>query len=585
MGFRKLFVKIMNLVYIAGAGVAIYGICTRPIVSVDFGVELTSKEVGKFVTKAFGVEEKSSKAYTVRLISRAEEGEGEEGGESEEKMDTFKDWLTVEKVAKAFPKGIKLHQPIEIPLSKAFEFKNNKILKETVVDSLDSFVTAAVNAATPGVYQLFKDAAEDKAKEALEEQINQAIADFFGDEGADVSNEEVQEIYNNVYNLIEEHGAEADAITNAILNGGESSDAGLQKILEDRAQELGGMQVARVTEDEYNTEAAKPESERLLFTKVPESNPPTFTPVQPGEYDPEATYYEAYNPDKIDAEHVTDVLIEQLDNFDGMIDRTGEYKLCDPQPTEDQFNAHKGEDGVNAKYYILVSENNYVKAEGDFDSSVQYYKEIVRVNDVDTALALLLEKYLSGEDESSKLVTRSRLESAQPEKTEADVRKVLNDFIKKMIPVEAINKVSDQIGNKAAYALLGLLILFILPWAWFGLLTLVRTLRPRKVWTKAWMVFVFAFPQLILGIVLRYGTTGILAALGSKIPVLQSISEVITPVIRFNCLWASFVYLAMIPFSFIYLIVSHPLKSQWKFERQMYLHEKHRAQMEARRRR
>ena len=94
MGFRKTLLKFMNLVYIAGAGVAIYGMCTKPIVSVDIGIELTSKQVGTYVAQAFGVANKTSKEYTVRLTYRAE---------SESDKETFKDWLTEEKIAKAFP--------------------------------------------------------------------------------------------------------------------------------------------------------------------------------------------------------------------------------------------------------------------------------------------------------------------------------------------------------------------------------------------------------------------------------------------------------------------------------------------------
>lgn len=574
MGFRKTVVRVMNLVYLAGSAVAIYGICTKPIASVDLGVELSSKQVGKVVAKAFGVEDKSeSRAYTVRLISRAEESE------------TFKDWLTEAKIAKAFPNGLSIHKPIEIPFAKAFEFKNNKIVEETVANNLDAFINEAVDKITPGVLNLFKEAAEDKAKDVLHEQIDQTIADFFGDDNVGkVSDDEVQEIFDNIYALVENNSASADQITGAIL-GDDETQAGLQKILADRAAANGGMQVAaNVTQEEYDAEAAKPEDERLLFTKNSATDPATFVPVQPGEYNAETTYFEPYDSSKIDGEHISDALIESLDSLDGMIDRTGEYTECNPKPTESQYNAHMGEGDVNTKYYVMESEGHYVPAEGAYDpsESTKYYKEIVMINDVDTALATLLDQLLNGgkSDKATHRVLR-----AEPEKSEANIKKTLNDYIRKYIPIDAIKKFSDQVGNKAAYALLGLVVFFIFPWAWFALLTLIRALRPRKVWTSAWMVFVFAFPQLILGIVLRYGTTGILAALGGKIPLLKTLTDIFSPVISFNCLWASFVYLAMIPFGIVYAIIAHPLKSQLKFEKQIYLHEKHRAQYEARKRR
>lgn len=569
MGFRRAMVKLMNLVYIAGAGVAIYGMCTKPIVSVDLGVEMTSKQVGKYVATAFGVQDKESKSYIVRLASRAEEGEEKE---------TFQDWLTEAKIAKAFPNGISIHKPFEVPLTKAFEFKNANIIKETIGENLDGFIAEAVDKVAPGVHELFKEAAEDKAKQVLNDQINNTIAEYFGDsEDMKVSEDEVQEIFDNVYALVENNTASADDIANAILG---DSEAGLEKILADRAEANGGMQIANVSEAQYNEEAAKPDEECLLFVK----NGDEFTPVSAtgAAYNAETTYYKAYDSSKISSEAISDALIDELSEFDGMVTKDG-FVACNPQPTEEQYNADLAKEDKDRKYYVATGDaaNPYVLATGAYDSSVTYYKENIIINDVDSALATILNKLLNGDSNKS----TPRVVRGEPEKSEDEVRKILNDYIHKYIPVDAINGVNATIGNKAAYILFGAVAFFILPWAWFALLTLVRTLRRRKIWTRTWMVFVIGFPQLILGIVLRYGTTGILGAIGNKVPILKTISEVFVPVIRFDCLWASFVYLAMIPFMLVYLIMARPFKLQWRFEKQLRIHDRYNAQMEARRRR
>ena len=564
MGFRKTLLKFMNLVYIAGAGVAIYGMCTKPIVSVDIGIELTSKQVGTYVAQAFGVANKTSKEYTVRLTYRAE---------SESDKETFKDWLTEEKIANAFPKGLSIHKPIEVPLAKAFEFKNQNILKETVVENLDAFINEAVDKVAPGVHNLFKEAAEDKAKDVLHDEINQMITDFFGDDASQqVTEEEVQEIFDNIYALVEDNSASADQITGAIL-GQDENEAGLYKILAERAAQNDNKQIANVSEERFNDE--KGNDPATLFVKEGDE----FVPIS-GDYDPEATYYEEYNPDKVNAENISDAIIDSLEAFDGMVEHTGTYKLCDPQPTQSQVEADLLKAEADRKYFIKDGDN-YVRPT-EWNDSVEYYKEEVLINDVDTALAYLLDQILNGE-KSDKVA--HRVSRAEAEKSEADVRKVLNDYIRKFIPVSAIDGVSAKIGNKVAYILLGVVAFFILPWAWFGLLTLVRTLRRRKCWTRAWMVFVLAFPQLILGIILRYGTTGILSAVGNKVEILKTISQIVVPVIRFNCLWASFVYLAMIPFGLIYLVVASPFKHQWRFEKQLKIHDREKAQREARKRR
>ena len=136
-----------------------------------------------------------------------------------------------------------------------------------------------------------------------------------------------------------------------------------------------------------------------------------------------------------------------------------------------------------------------------------------------------------------------------------------------MIPTDMLS-----LGGFAGYGMLGLVVLAALPWLLFALVTLIRTLRPKKCWTKVWIVFFFAFLELILGAVLTIGLKvafpmlkpTLLGLIANGDSTFTSLLGGLNLSIQFGCYWASLVYIAMIPLTIIYMIIAHGPKKEFK---------------------
>ena len=232
-------------------------------------------------------------------------------------------------------------------------------------------------------------------------------------------------------------------------------------------------------------------------------------------------------------------------------------------PTESEFNATV----MSNKYYTLSGEDTYTLAK-TYDKDVQYYVYGTYVNDIDTALAKFIEAQTNN---SNKASLRTRDESLAGEKSQQEIEDALKEYLYSVIPFQKIYDVTAKFDGYAAYALFGLIALFAFPWFVFGLLTLCRTLRRRKIWTRPWVVFVFAFPQLILGIVLTYGWKYIYPILAGKIPQLAKLSNTVNLDIRTGCLIPSFVYCGFIVMSLFYPLLTRKLKVRYKQEQRVMI--------------
>lgn len=148
------------------------------------------------------------------------------------------------------------------------------------------------------------------------------------------------------------------------------------------------------------------------------------------------------------------------------------------------------------------------------------------------------------------------------------------DSITGMIPVDMLT-----LGGLMGYVLLGVLAFFALPWAILVLVSLIRTLRPKKCWTKVWYVFLLGFLQLVLGVVITKGVTiamgipqvtELLGNVTGSIPYIGPMIPTAEILIKFSTYWPSLIYVAMIPFTIIYAIFAHGPKKefkQWKRDR------------------
>ena len=629
MGLRRTLVKLFNLVYIAAAGVSIYSICTQNLLTAKVKVDMNSQQVAKLIGSAF--KEKSTireKEYTYSRIDDA----------------SVKDWLTQDKIAKAFDKGLHLSTDINVPFTKAFEFKNKNIVKELVVDNIESIVDEALDYFTPAVRKLFKEGAEHYALETLTNEINETIEELFPEEiGESVDPEQVQEIFDNVYSLVDGNSASLDQIAAAI--NGEGEAFGLQDILQQRADSIGNYAKYDATQAEVEEQLLLEENERTIYVmeyhvvrsmfvdnikyyrydseqskyvEIPDADAALInaelekdesereiyvfegTPVYEA-YSSETQYYKHFTNDRYNVESIANAMVESLESVPGLVTRNeNNYIACSPTQAQVEADIQKAAEAeadpdksYTQIYYVKVGEDNYEKATS-WDSETQYYKQDITVNDVNTALSLLLDELLNGKksnttpSESSEPEpvegSRALVRTSESEKqSEEDIREVLEKYIYKYIPKASIESFSAKIGTKGPLILLGVLLVFLLPWAWFAIVTLIHFLSPRKIWTRTGIIFFWAFIQVILGLVLTYGLKYGLQIAGDKVAIIKEITDRIGLNIKFSCLIPSFIYLGMIPVTIIYLMLARPFKVQYRFERQMDLLDKHRAQREARR--
>ena len=163
-----------------------------------------------------------------------------------------------------------------------------------------------------------------------------------------------------------------------------------------------------------------------------------------------------------------------------------------------------------------------------------------------------------------------RLEGEEESKSsQEELEEALKEYIYKMLPLDNIYKVTEQADQYSTYVALGLIGLCVFPWALFALVTFIRTLRRKKCWTKPWIVFFFAFFQLIFGLVLTYGLKYALPIVKEHVPqVAEYIDQLGLSVgMKFGVLIPSFIYAGMIVLTIPYIIIAHRLKVEYKLEK------------------
>lgn len=176
------------------------------------------------------------------------------------------------------------------------------------------------------------------------------------------------------------------------------------------------------------------------------------------------------------------------------------------------------------------------------------------------------EPTVEGEPKAEKVlrVSREAVEGEEEEsKLTAKIREILNQKIAEF-------KLEDYIAQYSWVPIVLALVL-IFPWAVFVVITLIRTIRRRKVWTKSWVVFTLAFIQLILGIVLYLATSKFMGKLLELLPDMNNpyvdMLKYSTLSVKTGTFLPSIIYLAMIPFTIVYIILCHKVKKQYKADK------------------
>lgn len=544
---RKLFVRIFNILYLAAAGFAVFSFVTKPVVSLTLGVHLTEEQVASIIP-----------------------AEGEEGTKiKRDETPDLKSMLTPAKIASAvgaFDKNF----IVEVPASKMFEFNNPNVLKDIITENLERIKSSVADLFGEKLPGLIKEITTEFASSAMTEQINQEIANYFTGEGdaPQVDPEQVQEIVNNVYELLDNNETTTVSELTDTLMGSAS----------------------------YVLADPQPTSEtfgaKVYYVKLGEGETATYSKAT--EYNASATYYTAtydagvlgvlsdlqdqgvegfenIDLDTVDPEEIQDKMVEALGEIPGLTSKT--YKVAETQPTATT------DFSIEVYYIPGAEEGTYVRATS-YQEGMTYYVEEVVINNLNDALIGLLSQFLNGNKEESgenaeepeKAFRMVREGGSEEKSQEEQIHDLVIELINTLLPID-IESMDLTFGGYAQYVLIAVVGLACVPWGLFALVTFIRTLRPKKCWTKPWIVFVFAFTELILGVGLTYG-------MKFGLPLVKPLIEGLLPAnlatvlsglsvdIMFSAFIPSIIYLAFIPMTIIYAIFAHKVKVQYKEDKQ-----------------
>lgn len=169
----------------------------------------------------------------------------------------------------------------------------------------------------------------------------------------------------------------------------------------------------------------------------------------------------------------------------------------------------------------------------------------------------------SSPEPSKKLVLKSKFNA---EKTDEEKKEEARQRLTEKVTEVLTNKAKEmELPKKISqYGYFGIIVLVVLalPWIAFAIITLIRTLRRRKIWTKPWSAFTFAFTNLVLGVVLTIASTKLLPVIVKAIPegAIKDILSVLQVSVKTSTFVASILYLAMIPLTILYVIFVHSAK-------------------------
>ena len=595
---RKLLVRLLNLVYIAAAGVALYALCTRPMLNASITLNFSKEQMGTLLGGVLNKNNESSESEG--------EGEGEEVRLAYRESQNIKDYVTAEKIQDYFPNGYKVTIPVQIPVTSAFNLNNTHLLDDLIQNNLHKIVDNVVETVIDPLHSMFKDIFKGFAKNTLTNEINKQIAEKFP--GAEMaSEEEIDQVFDNVYALLDsDEPVTVDTLAETILHGDEEGKGGVLEIINSRGHKYvlfdpqpteeqveadrtaeGDNQTYFVSYLTYTHNTGAYNAENAYFQKTGDDTYELFDP-QPTEeqveadrtaeagaevyyiakvaykhntepYDSSVQYYDEqpYTDSDIDEQKITDEMVKALEDADGLV--TLVPRVCDPQPTEEQVTADIAiENEKDRVYYILDGEGNPVLPTA-YDANTTYYFVDKVVNDIDSAVNALISNFLGGNSSDSgesRAIVREEVKEAEDKDS---LETTIKDYLYKMIP-ENITEKSGKVGEKAPYIFLAIVAIFALPWAWFILVTLLRTFRKHKCYTRLGIVIWGALLQVVLGLLLTYGTKYLWPAIAGRVEALKDYANSINFDVRTGCLIPSFVWLGFAITAIPYWLFRRPLK-------------------------
>lgn len=607
---KKAVVKIFNLIFLGASALSLAMFATKDFVALDVTYPITKDFVvekldGKFgdnikredLEEAFkdGVELKINVSITANSLF-------ESISNKTAVTQSLKDSIT--RTAEGAVDA--LHDPLNTVVEKVAKNMAKQQAEQSIKDQISHFNTGSSSSdelydkyvtdedltnLTDNVYDALtgEDATVDKVVDAMASDINDILGKMSeepGFEGAtfDPNSEQGQEIKDSItealdeFGLIDSEGKINDPdtamaiIINKMLNGSDSNDSSKTEDENEDGTEkqpipsrtfikFEDLPFPAITQTEYTVEVGKEVSFDVDFGSVEE--PALVNVVGDAATVTNATT----DPSSINT-FVINGVSEGSVTF--TITRNG-YEVS-PEIT---VNVIPLEKAINFKSEtIKVDINKTKKLEIERNEAVDPAATVTyELSEVNPEGSITLEgDTLTSHGEGTAKITATcdgvtATAMVKSEETPS-LKKTLTTFVDDLITDAGIYDIVDSFGGYIVYGLFALMA----PWVLFALLTIFRTLRKGKCWTKPWVIFTFCFGTFVLAavqIALTMFSSELMGLLGN-IPGISGILEQISSIqigLSTSCFIPGIVYAAFIPLTIIYMIVCHGYKKQLKAEK------------------
>lgn len=607
MGVRKLVTRIMNIGFLAGSAVAIAGIVTQPVLSVGVEIAIPGDMISDLVKKNLPGGDSAEGGET----QNGDSGEQTKAYHPNTKRDggaSSSDFLAMlDKVnlAGVFD-GLTLTPTIELP--SLFEFlkiekEEQPLLIKTVVNgAIDKTLDTSISTLVTGFNRLVPEVAKVAAKEmalgpAIKDQIagvmklesdNPEVAAKFA-----MVEEKVDALVDNVWNTltVPKENGEPTTVDDVMDTVEESINEVFSTLAEAGVE---GFSADQKFDEESLKDIKDGMSEMLQEVglaneqgEIQDMNSALAMMLQMlsegmgGNTDGGGTHNDephSIESQKIKLDVVRNVHLDMIDQVGYVVWDAVEFASSYIVTVNDEEKTVE-DNKISGTDLLNVGDNTFsiVAVPGNTDRYENSYPYEFIIN-VDSTGAVTLVFNDQPKEQEKAIVSRVTRDGAQEQGQDQDIEKLVRDFVDPLIaklPLDSVTNINldEMIGiaNMTMYAYLGLCLLASLPWLLFFIFTLVRTLRKRKCWAKPWFVFVFAFLELILGaglyFGLKYGLTFALDKFGGMIPIPEEYAGLLAGIsisFKMHCLWAGIVYLAMIPYTIVYMVFAHGAKKEYK---------------------
>ena len=627
---KKLVVRIFNILLIGAAAYAAVCFATKPLFEFEVSATIKKEAIGELAKDAINKDD-SSEPEEQTGTNTDETGGGDTGNEqsggdggieqgggidetpkaykvtrdgTDSSVNNFdlKTALSPEKVGNAIG-DIELSIPLSIDAKQCFDLKNEKVFNEIIIDNIKPIIDSTINLISPKFKNLVTSVTMDFAKDVMKQEVAKEVLKNFGEE-IPVDEAKIDKLVDSVYEKLDKGDGQTTTVkelSNALIG-----DKNYVVVENPSAEDFAKKTYFVKTEEGEFVKAEAFEPETVYY--VEEFNDGVRGILQDIQKQQEAEGKEVtqINYDEIDMTSIEEQMITALDNVPNLTQRAA----ADPQPTAENF-----ADGV----YYVKNDLGCFEIAKEYQTGVTYYAGEATISSIDDALIGLLDLLAGnvGNANISPTVEENHSEDEQgqgqqeeqgqgqqeeqgqgqqeqqvPEIMAARVQKAdeqagqsadrvtekVESVIYKLIPFDEFYEKDLSIGGYAPLILFGLMLLGMLPWLLFILVSLIRTIRPHKCWTKTWIIFVFAFLELILGVGLTFGlkfampfiteTVGKLEVVGAtETAAAKTFNDLATGLnasIKTSAYIPSIIYLAFIPLSIVYAIVRHSVKVDYK---------------------